>query len=484
MSNVLFVGSECAPFAKSGGLGDVLGSLPKAISSSGMAVAVMLPLYKHLEGTLLDKMEFLGNTTVPLAWRQQYVGLYRYREEKITYYFLDNRQYFYRQALYGYYDDGERFAFFSKAALAVLPMLDDFPDLIHCNDWQTALIPVYLKSQFSQNSMYAKLHTVFTIHNIEYQGKFGADMLGDVIGIEEQYRSILEFDGCINFMKGAVVCCDALTTVSPSYAEEITYPFYGHGLESIIKEHSGKLTGILNGIDTDLYDPSTDAALAVNYSAKTIDKKTANKIALQKELGLHVDGKIPMIGMVSRLVDHKGIALVSRVLDELIAKDIQFVILGTGDERYENFFLRKANQWPGKMAAVVAFSGALANRIYAGADMFLMPSVSEPCGLSQMIALRYGTIPVVRVTGGLADSITAFSPVSGEGNGITFCTVNAHDMLWAINRALEYYSDSFTWKKIMLNACESDNSWKHSAEKYQKLYKRLIKSSDTQQGRK
>jgi starch synthase len=475
MSNILFIGSECVPYAKSGGLADVMGSLPTAMAALGLNVAVMLPLYKQAEETHLAKMQFMGQTDVSLAWRKQYLGVYSCQEGNITYYFLDNRQYFHRDSLYGYDDDAERFAYFSKAALAALPLLHTFPDVLHCNDWQTALIPVYLKTQFSQREAYSKLKTVFTIHNIEYQGKFHAGILSDVIGIDEKDRGIVDYKNNINLMKGAVVACDQLTTVSPSYAQEIMYPFYGHGLETIIAEHSQKLTGILNGIDTKVYNTFTDKYLSVNYGLKTIEKKRENKIALQKELGLAVEGNTPMVGMITRLVDHKGIALVCAIFDELMSKDVQFVLLGTGEDKYERFFRAKAHQMPGRVAAMSTFSPRLASRIYAGSDMFLMPSVSEPCGLSQMIALRYGTVPIVRVTGGLADSVTAFSPLSGEGNGITFCTINAHDMLWAVNRGLEYYADKEVWNKLRSNAFKSDFSWKRSARQYHKIYKDLMK---------
>lgn len=476
MSKILFVGSEGVPFAKSGGLADVMGALPKAVVSEAYSVSVIMPLYKSVESAYRDELEFVGQIEVPLAWRRQYAGLYRCVRNKITYYFIDNKRYFERDSFYGYYDDGERFAYFSKAVLQCLPLLDEFPDIIHCNDWQTALIPVYLKAAFVKTPQYDKIRTVFTIHNIEYQGKFDSYILGDVVGLEETHRSLLSFDGALNYMKGAIVSCDALTTVSPSYAEEITYPFYGRRLESIIKENEYKLYGIRNGIDTEIFDPATDPDLEVNYDVDTIDKKAINKLALQKQLGLELRREVPIIGMVTRMADHKGLDLVMSIFDELVSKDIQFVILGTGEARYENFFKTKANQYPQKVVAVMAFSGSLANRIYAGSDMFLMPSISEPCGLSQMIALRYGTIPVVRQTGGLADSVFSFSPVTKEGNGITFATVNAHDMLWAINRGLEYYSSKELWGKLMENALNSENSWEEPAKKYKEIYRELIVS--------
>lgn len=474
MSNILFVGSEGVPFAKSGGLADVMGALPKAVLSDAFSVAVIMPLYKSVEASYREELEFMGQIEVTLAWRSQYAGLYRCNKKNITYYFIDNKQYFERDAFYGYYDDGERFAYFSKAVLQCLPLMDEFPDIIHCNDWQTALLPVYLKTSFVKIPKYEKLRTVFTIHNIEYQGKFDGHILQDVVGLDEKYRTLLSFDGAINYMKGAIVTCDTLTTVSPSYAEEITYPFYGRRLESIIKENEYKLYGIRNGIDTEIFDPATDPDLEANYSVDTVEKKMINKLALQKQLGLELRQELPILAMVTRMADHKGIDLVMSIFDELMGKDLQFVILGTGEARYENFFKAKANQYPHKVAAVMAFSGSLANRIYAGADMFLMPSISEPCGLSQMIALRYGTIPIVRQTGGLADSVFSFSPLTKEGNGMTFATVNAHDMLWAINRGIEYYSDKDLWGILMQNALNSENSWLEPAKKYKEIYEKLL----------
>lgn len=470
------MGSEGVPFAKSGGLADVMGALPKALASNALRVAVIMPLYKSVEADYREKLEFVGKFDVPLAWRTQYSGLYRCVVNNITYYFIDNKRYFERDSFYGHYDDGERFAYFSKAVLQCLPLLDVFPDILHCNDWQTALAPVYLKTSFDAKEKYSKLRTVFTIHNIEYQGKFDARVLGDVVGLEEKYRNILAFDGCVNYMKGAIVCCDKLTTVSPSYAEEIMYPFYGRGLEKIIKENKYKLYGIRNGIDTEIFNPATDPSLAAHYDVNTTEDKLINKRALQEQLDLAIRPDVPILSMVSRLADHKGLELVMGIFDELVSKDIQFVILGTGEKHYEDFFRMKAAHYPEKVAAVMAFSGELANRIYAGADMFLMPSISEPCGLSQMIALRYGTIPIVRQTGGLADSVFAFSPVTKEGNGITFATVNAHDMLWAINRGMDYYRDKKLWKTLMENALSSENSWAKPATKYKKIYRELTHS--------
>jgi len=482
MLHILYIATECAPFAKSGGLGDVLGSLPQAIAKEGMQVSVLLPLYGQISESFKNRMEFVDSIVVTLSWRKQYAGLFRLQEDGVTYYFVDNRYYFERDGLYGSYDDGERFAFFSKAALELLPHLDSFPDILHCNDWQTALVPVYLKTLFAGSRQYKSLRTVFTIHNIEYQGKYDHAMFGDVLGLSEQHRSLVDLYGHINYMKGAVVCCDALTTVSPTYAREIRYPFFGQGMESILRENEYKLRGILNGIDNELYDPATDSHLAANYEAGSAGEKRRNKRALAEETGLVHQPKTPMIGMVTRLVRHKGLDLVEGVFEELMHLDLTLVMLGTGDAAYESWFRNKARQHAGRFAFISAFSARLASRIYAGADFFLMPSVSEPCGLSQMIALRYGTIPIVRKTGGLSDSIRPFSSADESGNGFTFETINAHDMLDAVQRGLDVFRQAKLWKKLMANAFESDFSWTRSAGEYTGLYESLAITNTDKKG--
>lgn len=482
MLHILYIATECAPFAKSGGLGDVIGSLPQAIAKEGMQVSVLLPLYAQISETYRNRMEFVDSTVVTLSWRKQYAGLFRLREGGVTYYFVDNRYYFERDGLYGSYDDGERFAFFSKAALELLPHLDSFPDILHCNDWQTALVPVFLKTLFAGNRPYKNLRTVFTIHNIEYQGRYDHAMFGDILGLSEHHRSLVDLYGHINYMKGAVVCCDALTTVSPTYAREIRYPFFGQGMESILRENEYKLRGILNGIDNELYDPSTDPHLAVNYDAGSAGEKRGNKRALADETGVAYRVKTPMIGMVTRLVRHKGLDLIEGVFEELMHLDLTLVMLGTGDATYESWFRDKSRQHAGRFAFISAFSARLASRIYAGSDFFLMPSVSEPCGLSQMIALRYGTIPIVRKTGGLSDSIRPFSSADESGNGFTFETINAHDMLDAVQRGLDVFRQAKLWKKLTANAFESDFSWTRSAAEYIGLYKSLAITNTDKKG--
>ena len=473
--NVLFISTEAEPFAKSGGLGDVIGSLPRELKKQGIDARVMLPLYKGISHKYQSQMKLITNFNVMLSWRTQYCGVFEMEYEGVTFYFLDNEQYFDREAYYGYYDDGERFAYYSKAALEAISKLEYTPEILHCSEWQTALVPVYLKTHYKSEPFYNGLKTVFTIHNIEYQGQYDQGILHDVLGITEADRSILDFNGTINFMKGAIVTCDRLTTVSNSYAEEITYSYFGKGLESIIKENNYKLVGILNGIDTKLYNPAKDPCIATKYSKNTPEKKKNNKEALQNSLGLELNAETPVIAMIGRLAEHKGIDLVISVFDEIMREKVQFVLLGTGESKYEEFFHKKAAEYPGRMSVSTKFSAQLANQIYAGADLFLMPSISEPCGLAQMISLRYGTIPIVRATGGLKDSIVPFDPETGMGNGFTFLTVNAQDMVGAIKRAIQLYWDKEQWAILVKNGLSADFSWKASSKEYIKLYKEILK---------
>jgi starch synthase len=473
--NILFISTEAEPFAKSGGLGDVIGSLPRELNRLGADARVMLPLYQSIRNAYLDQMVKMAEFNVNLSWRTQYCGIFRMEYEGVIFYFLDNEQYFARDSYYGYYDDGERFAYFSKASLEALEFIDFEPEILHCSEWQTAMVPVYLKTIFRGDPEFAELMTVFTIHNIEYQGKYDPNIIHDLLGLTDADRGILEYDGAVNYMKGAVVTCDRLTTVSASYAEEIMFPFYGRGLENIIKENRYKLSGILNGIDINQYNPYRDPLIKAKYSRKNPDKKILNKAALQEKLGLTEAPNTPIIAMIGRLAEHKGIDLVISVFDELMRENIQFVLLGTGESKYETFFSRKANGYKGRMSVSNKFSAELASMIYAGADLFLMPSISEPCGLAQMISLRYGTIPIVRETGGLKDSITPFNPETGEGNGITFRSVNAQDMIGAIKRAIKLYWDKEQWPLIVSNGMKTDFSWKASSKEYWKLYREIQK---------
>ena len=471
---VLYVASEALPFMASGGLGDVAGSLPQALRKRLIGCRVVMPMYDGIKQELKDKMTFITSFTVPVAWRRQYCGVFEAKHNGVIYYFIDNQYYFKRDGIYGYYDDAERFAFFSRAVLEMIPYIDFKPDIIHCNDWQSALVPVYYSTMYAQAPGYENIKTVFTIHNIQYQGTYGMELIPEVLGIPAEATSVVEFGGDVNFMKGAIQSANKVTTVSPSYANEILDPWYSHGLDTILNERSWKLSGILNGIDTELYNPETDKDIFFNYSSDDFKAKAKNKQKLQELMGLPQKKDTPLIGMVSRLVSHKGLDLVKGVMEELIqTTDVQFVILGSGDWQYEEFFKEMAARYPEQVAIKLGFIPSLSKKIYAGTDMFLMPSKSEPCGLSQMIALRYGSIPIVRETGGLRDSI--HDSQDGEGNGFTFANYNAHEMLYTIRRAVEGYQNKKGWQILVKRAMECDNSWGKSANEYIKLYKALLK---------
>lgn len=465
---ILFAASECTPFIATGGLAEVIGSLSKSLAQDEeYDVRVVLPLYSDIRGDYRQRFTYLGNINVPLGWRNQYCGIFSYEESGVTFYFLDNEYYFRRGGCYGYYDDGERFAFFSRAVMEILGFLQFYPDVLHCHDWQSALAAIYLKTIYCHRREYSLIRAVFTIHNIEYQGKYSLDVLEDLFGISNDYRYLLEFDGCANLMKAAIECSETFTTVSPTYAEEIKRAEYAHGLQGEVERNAFKLRGILNGIDVKSYDPATDPALFAPYSAENPAGKEVCKAELQKMLGLPVRADVPVVAMISRLVAHKGLDLVRASIEELLADDVQFVLLGTGDSEYESYFKDLANRYKGKAVSIIAFNGDLSRKIYSGADIFLMPSKSEPCGLSQMIASRYLTVPVVRETGGLYDSIR---PYGAGGNGFTFAAYNAGDMLYVLREAVSLYKNKPEWLKLMIKAGTTDFSWQRSAEEYKKLY--------------
>ena len=465
---ILFAASECTPFIATGGLAEVIGSLSKSLAQDEeYDVRVVLPLYSDIRGDYRQRFTYLGNINVPLGWRNQYCGIFSYEESGVTFYFLDNEYYFRRGGCYGYYDDGERFAFFSRAVMEILGFLQFYPDVLHCHDWQSALAAIYLKTIYCHRREYSLIRAVFTIHNIEYQGKYSLDALEDLFGISNDYRYLLEFDGCANLMKAAIECSETFTTVSPTYAEEIKRAEYAHGLQGEVERNAFKLRGILNGIDVKSYDPATDPALFAPYSAENPAGKEVCKAELQKMLGLPVRADVPVVAMISRLVAHKGLDLVRAAIEELLADDVQFVLLGTGDSEYESYFKDLANRYKGKAVSIIAFNGDLSRKIYSGADIFLMPSKSEPCGLSQMIASRYLTVPVVRETGGLYDSI---KPYGAGGNGFTFAAYNAGDMLYVLREAVSLYKNKPEWQKLMIKAGTTDFSWQRSAEEYKKLY--------------
>ena len=417
---IMYVTSECAPFIKTGGLGDVAGSLPQALAAKGHDVRVFCPLYSAIDQSMREKFYYIKNAYVRLGWRNQYCGIFRYEADGVTYYFIDNEYYFARGQIYGEYDDAERFAYYSKAVLEVLPDLEWKPDVINCNDWQTALVPVYYNLMFASRPFYENIKTVFTIHNIQYQGRYGREILEYVLGIDDaHFRSgFMAMDGDVNLMKAAIVASTAVTTVSPTYANEIQTEYYGYRLDSVLRMNSYKLHGILNGINMDAFNPETDSKIFKNYGPNNPQDKLVNKTELLKLCGLEGDANTPVIGIVTRFVDQKGLDLVEAVLPDILADDVRLIVLGTGDYRYEQMFIEAKRRWPDKVSASIMFSGDLANRIYAGADMFLMPSKFEPCGLAQMIALRYGTIP-----GGVLRAIDAMELVKGEPETVTFTLI-------------------------------------------------------------
>jgi len=467
---VVFLGSEANPFIATGGLADVLGSLPKAIAANGnFDVSVILPLYSGIRSEFKSQFKYLTNFNVSVGWRWQYCGVFYYEYQGVKFYFLDNEYYFKRDGnIYGFYDDGERFAFFSRAALDTIARLNIYPDVLHCNDWQTAASIIYLKGMYFGDEKFRRIKTVFSIHNIEYQGVFGMETYESLFGFADSIKQFIEFDGCVNLMKGAIEMTDILSTVSPTYANEIKDAYFAHGLENIINRNAHKLYGILNGIDIDFYNPETDKYLFKNYSEKDLSGKAVCKTELQKMLGLPVRADVPMIAIISRLVSHKGLDLVKCVIENLLEQDVQVVILGKGEVAYENYFNHIAYCYKGKCVTIIAYNQDLSRKIYSGADLFLMPSKMEPCGLSQMIASRYGTVSIVRETGGLNDSIKAFT--GNDGNGFTFHDYNAHDMLFVINEAIRTYKDKDAWKIVQYKAMTTDFSWRVQAGKYEEIY--------------
>ena len=470
---ILFVASEAAPFIATGGLAEVIGSLSKALArSDAYDVRVIIPLYQDIKKEYRKDFKFIGNIFVPLSWRNQYCGIFEYEADNVKYYFVDNEYYFKRPGCYGYYDDGERFAFFCRGVMEILSFIGFYPDILHCHDWQAALAALYLKTIYCFRPEYQFIRAVFTIHNIEYQGKYSLDILEDLFGISNRFRYLVEYDRCINLMKGAIECCERFSTVSPTYAGEIKDPYYSHGLDPIIRRNEFKLCGILNGIDTDYYNPATDKSLFANYDKENMAPKAICKEELQRMLNLPVKPDTPIIAMITRLVAHKGLDLVKEVIEQVLRQDAQFVLLGTGDSTYENYFSDLARRYQGKVVSIISFNSDLSRKIYAGADLFLMPSKSEPCGLSQMIASRYGTIAIVRETGGLRDSIT---PYGAGGNGFTFHDYNAYDMLYVINEAIGVYHNKEEWKALQKKAMDTDFSWAKSASYYEGLYLGMLK---------
>jgi len=474
---ILFAASEAVPFIKTGGLADVMGALPRALKEFGVEPALVIPKYSLIGEEFRNKMEKIYEGRVDLSWRQEYFGVEKLDWEGIPVFFIDNEWYFKREGLYGYGDDDERFAFFSKAILAMLPHVGFKPDLIHCNDWHTGMVNVFLKECFYHDEFYKDMKTVYTVHNLKYQGIFPPSITSDILGLPQYLfdSGKIECDGCVNYMKSGLVYADFITTVSPSYAQEITYPYYGERLDGYIRTCGDRIKGIINGLDEQRYNPATDTLIAAKYDAGSVlSGKVLDKEDLQRQLGLPVDRNKPIIAMISRLVEDKGMDLVTRIMDEMLLEDVQFVVLGTGPQNYEDALRGLASRNPTKVSVNTQFNEALAHKIYAGADIFIMPSRFEACGLSQLISLKYGTIPVVRETGGLKDTVIPFDKYTGEGNGLRFVNFNAHELLFTIKRALSYYEDSSLWSKLVQNAMNSDYGWKRSAASYKEVYDKLV----------
>ena len=476
MSKILMCASEVAPFAKSGGLGDVLGALPQSLSKLGHDVRVVLPKYGCIPQEFREQMEFLFFIYIPLGWRRKYCGVFRLVREGVTYYFVDNEYYFGDPYLYKW-NDLERFAFYDKACLEILRHLDFKPDILHCHDWQAGMVPVLLNAYFVRDEFYQGIKTVFTIHNLRYQGVYSMDIVADFFSLDSSFftEDKLEFHGCANLLKGGIVYSDYVTTVSPTYAEEIKTPEGGERLNGLLSARDQSLFGIINGIDTDVYNSKTDPYIFENFDLRNlVNKKKENKMRLQEQLGLPVDGEKAMIGIVSRLVDQKGFDIIAEAMGQLMEMDIQLVVLGTGESKYEELFRQNAWFHPEKVSANITFSNELAHKIYAASDLFLMPSMFEPCGLSQMIAMAYGTIPIVRETGGLKDSVQPFNEFTGEGNGFSFGAYSAYEMLQVIRLALRFFAEKETWVPLMKRAMKVDFSWKNSAQQYSEMYRRLL----------
>ena len=471
---ILYVTSEANPYAASGGLGDVLGALPKALvkDNPGTKAEVIMPLYNVMKEEYREKLEKVVDISFKLSWRTTGATVYKIENSGVTYYFVENHYYFNRKSLYGEYDDGERFAFFSMAVIEFMLATGNIPDILHANDWQTALTVVYLKTSYADRKCLSKVRTLYTIHNIEYQGKFDPYILGDVFALHSKYYGILEYDGCINLMKAAICTSDYVSTVSPHYAEELRDDFFAHGLANIVKSVDGKMAGVINGIDYGYFSPDRGGDIIYPYSISNVKEgKAKNKTALQAELGLEVNENIPLVVMITRLAGAKGIDLVLRVLEELLSENMQFVVLGTGEGEYEAA-LKNIESRHKNMRALITFNRVISKKMYAAADIFLMPSKSEPCGLSQMISCSYGTVAIVRAVGGLFDSII---PYGEEGsNGFRFNNYNAHEMLFVTKAALDLYRNESEWDALVERAMRSDFTWKKSASKYMQIYNNLL----------
>lgn len=479
MRNILFVASECAPFIKTGGLADVVGSLPKSFNKDEFDCRVIMPKYMCMKWEFVQRLEYVTHFYMNLNWRSQYVGIFKVVHDGVTIYMIDNEYYFGGDKPYGDTKrDIEKFSFFSRAALSILPVIGFRPDVIHCHDWQTGLVPVYLKDCFAEGEFYRGIKSVMTIHNLKFQGIWDIKTVRDIAGLSNYYFTSdkLKYYDDANLLKGGIVYADHVTTVSNTYAEEIKTPFYGEGLDGLMRARSNCLSGIVNGIDYDIYNPETDPYITKNFNVDTFRKeKKVNKRRLQQDLGLDVDDKKFMIGCVSRLTDQKGFDLIAYIMDELCQDDIQLVVLGTGEEKYENMFRHFDWKYHNKMSAQIYYSEEMSRRVYASCDAFLMPSLFEPCGLSQLMSLRYGTLPIVRETGGLRDTVQPYNEFAGTGTGFSFSNYNAHEMLATIRYAKDtFYNKKREWNKMVDRAMMADFSWNVSARRYEDIYRYLL----------
>lgn len=475
---ITYVGAECAPFFKTGGLGDVMGALPKEIARKGNDVIVILPFHEMLmKDVFKDELKDVLSFDVQVGWRYQYCGVKSLEREDVTYYFVDNQYYFCRDRIYGYDDEVERYAFFQMAAIELLERIEFIPDVLHVNDYHTAMIPFLLKEKYRWINAYNEIKTVLSIHNLQFQGIYPADILSDLfgMGMEKYWDGTVRFENNINFMKAGLVYADQIVTVSPSYAEEIKTPAFGEGLEAILNQESWHLHGILNGIDYDVFDPNTDPHIFVNYDIDTLEDKKENKRLLQKQLALPEEEDQLVIGVVSRLTNQKGFQLLVDELNNLVQFDIQLIVLGTGQPDLEHSLGYFDRVFRDKCRSIIDFDLELAQKIYAGSDLFLMPSAFEPCGLSQMISMRYGTLPLVHEIGGLKDTVEPYNPVTGEGTGFGFIDFSSYVLMDTIKKALAVYQEEpEVWQKMMENGMEKDFSWKTASEGYHQLYKELV----------
>jgi starch synthase len=475
---VLLVASEAHPFIKTGGLGHVIGALPKALRKRDINVSVIIPKYKNIDTRFKEKLSFVKWFMVKVGWRNQYCGVFKYKHENITYYLLDNEFYFNRDNEYGYEDDAERFAYFSRAVLDFISEIGWEPDIIHCNDWQTGMIPVILKNEYSKDERYKNIKTIFSFQDMTFKGVFSPEVLPDLFDYDMGLfnNGSLEFYGGVSFMKGGINFADKITTVSDTYANEVKTPQFGDKLAGLLREKSFNVKGVLNGLDYEEYNPYVDPYIYKAFEEGSIEEKQENKLKLQKELALPINRDIPMMGIVSKLNNRKGLELIINIADRLLQHNVQLIILGTGDKQYEEHFKGLQSRYKDKVATNIKFDKELAHKIYASSDMILIPSLQEPCGLGQLIALRYGAVPIGRETGGLKDTISPYNKYSGKGNGFSFSNFNANELLMIIEYALEVYEDKKSWSSIVEQAMNSDNSWEKSAEEYSKLYFQVIEA--------